>query len=173
MSETSRHVKIRNHIPDPRPLTMDNWQRNNSNIEFRFTANKTGFYLRALDDAEDKYIRTRLSSVPAGDYVYCATVGDFQGMSPRMILRVIGLNPIREIANAPWTGNKETQHTVSFHLDASEDIELRLMCPKPRDLAAAYRQFGLFTREDFTIMQSLQVQWFSGNDILRGGGGIS
>lgn len=159
-----------NLIPNPRPTSVSAWDTANrdSHIELRMTGDGTAIFTKNITGVSDAYVRTVVRSLDAGDYVYCANIVVAQAPSPKT-LRVITLSPYEEIAGCAYRAGL---NLVRFTLDTAGGVELRMNTCLTAGAALNFNHVGLYTQEDFDMMQSMDdpVRWFSGDEIERGGG---
>lgn len=161
--------KAHNLVQNPRPINVSAWDTANRNtdIDLRMTGDGKTIYTRNKTGVSDAYVRTVVHNLEAGDYVYCAFIVVAQ-VPPAKTLRVITVTPDKEIAGCAY---REGMNHVLFTLETAGSVELRMNTCPTADKALNFKHIGLYSKEDFDMMQRLDppVLWFSGNEIERGG----
>ena len=116
-------------------------------------------------------------TLPAGDWVYSAFVGDYTGTDTpsttgnRGLYVVVGGN-IHE--NQPFTGI-DKRYTIQFHLDTETTVSLRLAGPHTTGESLSWWGMLLASKQDYDVMRSLtdangqplNLTWFDGDTYPR------
>lgn len=116
-------------------------------------------------------------TLPAGDWVYSAFVGNYTGTDTpsttqnRGLYVVVGGN-IHE--NQPFTGI-DKRYTLQFHLDTESTVSLRLAGPATIGESLSWGAMILASKQDYDVMRSLtdangqplNLTWFDGDTYPR------
>lgn len=119
----------------------------------------------------------RDSTLPAGDWVYSAFVGNYTGSdecttTENRGLYVVVNGQIHE--NQPFTGI-DKRYTLQFHLDTESAVSLRLAGPATIGESLAWWGMLLASKQDYDVMraltdangQPLNLTWFDGDTYPR------
>lgn len=119
----------------------------------------------------------RDSTLPAGDWVYSAFVGNYTGSdecttTENRGLYVIVNGQIHE--NQPFTGI-DKRYMIRFHLDAESAVSLRLAAPATIGKSLSWWGMILASKQDYDQMRSLtdangqplNLTWFDGDTYPR------
>ena len=123
----------------------------------------------------------RDSTLPAGDWVYSAFVGNYTGSdecttTENRGLYVVVNGQIHE--NQPLT-SIDKRYTIQFHLDTESAVSLRLAGPHTTGESLSWGAMILASKQDYDVMRSLtdangqplNLEWFDGDTYPRSGGG--
>lgn len=116
-------------------------------------------------------------TLPAGDWVYSAFVGNYTGADTPSTTENRGLYVVvgGDIhAHQPFTGVNK-RYTVQFHLDAESVVSLRLAGPNTVGESLSWWGMILASKQDYDVMraltdangQPLNLTWFDGNTYPR------
>lgn len=122
-------------------------------------------------------------TLPAGDWVYSAFVGNYTGSDECTTTETRGLYVLANgnfIANDPFSG-QDKRYTARFHLNAETTVSLRLSGPHTVGESLSWWGMILASKQDYDAMRAmtdnagnpLNLTWFDGNTYLRSGGGLS
>ena len=119
----------------------------------------------------------RDSTLPAGDWVYSAFVGNYTGSDECTTTQNRGLyvvvnGQIHE--NQPFAGI-DKRYTLQFHLDAESAVSLRLAGPHTTGESLSWGAMILASKQDYDVMcsltdangQPLNLTWFDGDTYPR------
>ena len=119
----------------------------------------------------------RAVTLPAGDWVYSAFVGNYTGSDECTTARNRGLyvvvnGQIHE--NQPFTGI-DKRYTIQFHLDTETTVSLRLAGPATIGESLSWWGMLLASKQDYDVMRSLtdangqplNLTWFDGDTYPR------
>lgn len=119
----------------------------------------------------------RAATLPAGDWVYSAFVGNYTGSdecttTENRGLYVVVNGKIHE--NQPLTGI-DKRYTLQFHLDTETTVSLRLAGPHTVGEALAWSAMILASKQDYDAMRALtdangdplNLTWFDGDTYPR------
>lgn len=117
------------------------------------------------------------STLPAGDWVYSAFVGNYTGSDECTTTQNRGLyvvvnGQIHE--NQPFTGI-DKRYTIQFHLDTESAVSLRLAGPHTTGESLSWWGMLLASKQDYDVMraltdangQPLNLTWFDGDTYPR------
>ena len=116
-------------------------------------------------------------TLPAGDWVYSAFVGNYTGSDECTTTQNRGLYVIVNgnfIANDPFSG-QFNRYTVRFHLDTETTVSLRLAGPHTVGESLSWWGMILASKQDYDAMraltdangQPLNLEWFDGDTYPR------
>ena len=117
-------------------------------------------------------------TLPAGDWVYSAFLGNYTGSDEctttqnRGLYVVVG-GQINE-KNQPLTGINK-RYTLQFHLDTESAVSLRFAGPATIGESLSWRAMILASKQDYDVMcsltdvsgQPLNLEWFDGDTYPR------
>ena len=116
-------------------------------------------------------------TLPAGDWVYSAFVGNYTGADTPSTTENRGLyvvvnGQIHE--NQPFTGI-DKRYTIQFHLDTESAVSLRLAGPATIGESLSWWSMLLASKQDYAAMraltdangQPLNLTWFDGDTYPR------
>ena len=165
--------EIRNLLHNPRPGMP-------GGAEFRAGPYATVTYLpnKVKIAATQSYAYAqRDSTLPAGDWVYSAFVGNYTGSDECTTTQNRGLYVVvggKAHANQPFTGI-DKRYTLQFHLDAESAVSLRLAGPHTTGESLSWGAMILASKQDYDVMRSLtdangqplNLTWFDGDTYPR------
>ncbi len=116
-------------------------------------------------------------TLPAGDWVYSAFVGNYTGADTPSTTENRGLYVVvggKVHANQPFTG-VDKRYTLPFHLDAESVVSLRLAGPDAIGESLSWWGMILASKQDYDAMRAitdangnpLNLTWFSGDTYPR------
>ena len=119
----------------------------------------------------------RDSTLPAGDWVYSAFVGNYTGADTPSTTGNRGLYVIvggGAIGHEPFS-TADKRYTASFHLDTESAVSLRLAGPHTTGESLSWRAMILASKQDYDVMRSLtdangqplNLTWFDGDTYPR------
>lgn len=172
-------TEIRNLLHNPRPGVPGGKEYESgfaANVSYaanRVTVKATGDYAYAA----------RAITLPAGDWVYSAFVGNYTGTDTPSTTENRGLYVVvngKVFANRPFTGI-DRRYTLQFHLDAESVVSLRLAGPNTVSESLSWWGMIMASKQDYDVMrtltdangQPLNLTWFDGDTYPRSGGGLS
>ena len=166
-------IEIRNLLHNPRPGMP-------GVAEFKAGPYATVTYLpnKVKIAATQSYAYAQRDiTLPAGDWVYSAFVGNYTGSDTpsttenRGLYVVVGGN-IHE--NQPFTGI-DKRYTLQFHLDTESAVSLRLAGPNTVGESLSWWGMILASKQDYDVMRALtdangdplNLTWFDGDTYPR------
>lgn len=119
----------------------------------------------------------RAITLPAGDWVYSAFVGNYTGSDECTTTQNRGLYVVvngKIHENQPFTG-VDKRYTLQFHLDAESVVSLRLSGPNTTGESLSWSAMILASKQDYDVMcsltdangQPLNLEWFDGDTYPR------
>lgn len=116
-------------------------------------------------------------TLPAGDWVYSAFVGNYTGADTPSTTENRGLYVVvggKVHANQTFTGINK-RYTLQFHLDAESVVSLRLAGPAAIGESLAWWAMLLASKQDYDVMraltdangQPLNLTWLDGDTYPR------
>lgn len=121
-------------------------------------------------------------TLPAGDWVYSAFVGNYTGSDECTVPGNIGLAVSTDTTPVyvPFTG-VDKRYTLQFHLDAEDTARLLLPGPSTVGESLSWSGMILASKQDYDAMraltdangQPLNLEWFDGDTYPRNSGGDS
>ena len=116
-------------------------------------------------------------TLPAGDWVYSAFVGNYTGSDECTTTQNRGLYVVvngKAHANQPFTGI-DKRYTLQFHLDTESAVSLRLAGPHTTGESLSWGAMILASKQDYDVMSSLtdvsgqplNLTWFDGDTYPR------
>lgn len=167
-------TEMRNLLHNPRPGMpgASEFVSRSPSAEVSYTSGR--IRVKALDTYA---IATRTITLPAGDWVYSAYMGDYSGSDTCSTTEGRGVYVIANggwLSHAPFAGIRK-RYTTKFHLDAHTTVELRLSGPSTVGESIDYRSLLLASKDDYDHMISLtdsagnplNITWFDGDTYPR------
>ena len=122
-------------------------------------------------------------TLPAGDWVWSAYVGNYTGSdectTPRNIaMGALPADSSTDVFLVPFTG-VDKRYTVQFHLDTEGLVTLTLYGPNTVGESLSFSGMILASKQDYDAMraltdangQPLNIEWFDGDTYPRNSGG--
>ena len=121
-------------------------------------------------------------TLPAGDWVYSAYVGNYTGSGECVTASNLGLHACcmgGEFYEL-FTG-VDKRYTLQFHLDAESLVTLTMVGPSTVGESLSWSRMILASKQDYDAMraltdahgQPLNIEWFDGDTYPRNSGGGS
>ena len=116
-------------------------------------------------------------TLPSGDWVYSAFVGNYTGSDECTTTQNRGLYVVvggKAHASQTFTGI-DKRYTLQFHLDAESAVSLRLAGPHTTGESLSWGAMILASKQDYDVMcsltdvsgQPLNLTWFDGDTYPR------